>query len=393
MTFSSVVRFLSRSALTEEFNQKLQTQGELRLSGAPRLPKGLLISGLAQLRQQNLLVVCATLEEAGRWAAQLEAMGWGQVLFYPTSEASPYEAFDPESEMVWGQMQTLAAIPQNGSTKNTNIAIVATERALQPHLPPKAVFQDYCLAFVPGQELDGKAIAAQLNRLGYERVSMVEMEGQWTRRGDIVDIFPVSGELPVRLDFFGDELESIREFDPSSQRSLDTVEQLFLTPTGWTPLIGQSIADPAALQLTAEEQEQWSEGFYPEGIQRFLGVAFEQEVSSLLDYLPGNTLVAIDEVEQCIAHGDRSYETIETQWQLINGEQQLPKIHRTVQDNFDLVTQAFAKVTLTELDDVSEASINLSSRPVPITPHQFGGDWARPVTVAVPRGAIASVIR
>ncbi|MBV5261787.1 transcription-repair coupling factor [Synechococcus moorigangaii CMS01] len=372
MTFSSVVRFLSRSVLTEEFSQKLQTQGELHLSGVPRLPKGLLASSLAQVRGQALLVVCATLEEAGRWAAQLEAMGWGQVLFYPTSEASPYEAFDPESEMVWGQMQALGAIANGHPEAGKNVAIVATERALQPHLPPKTVFQDYCLAIRPGQELDSQAIATQLTRLGYERVSLVEMEGQWTRRGDIVDIFPVSGELPVRLDFFGDQLETLREFDPSSQRSLDKLDQLLITPTAWGPLIGQAIASPEALPLIPEEKEQWTAGTHPEGMQRFLGIAFGGEVASLLDYLPENTLVAIDELSQCLAHGDRTYETSEAQWQLLNGESSLPKIHRTAQENFDLLTDCFPKLCLTELADASDNSLDLSCRPVPITPHQFG---------------------
>ena len=371
MTFDSVVRYLSRSPLTAEFNEKLKKRQQIHLSGLPRLPKGLVSSAIAQVQEKNLLVVCATLEEAGRWAAQLEAMGWGQVLFYPTSEASPYEAFDTESEMVWGQMQGLSVIGHQTADLKKKIAIVATEKALQPHLPPQSVFQEYCLTLQKGDETDSKDIASTLERLGYERTTLVEMEGQWTRRGDIVDIFPVSAELPVRLDFFGDELESIREFDPATQRSLDKLEILNLTPTKFSPLIGQAIADPTSLNLTDEELEQWGEGIYPEGMQRFLGVAFE-EVASLLDYLPEDTLVAIDELDQCVAHGDKTFETIDAQWKLINGEQTLPKIHRTTQESFDLLNDQFHRVILSELDDATDKAINLSSRPLPITPHQFG---------------------
>lgn len=112
MAFSSIVRALGRSPLTAELLSKLQRQQVCRLSGIPRLPKGLVASALAQAEQRPLLVVCATLEEAGRWAAQLEAMGWQTVHFYPTSEASPYEPFDPETEMTWGQMQVLADLIQ-----------------------------------------------------------------------------------------------------------------------------------------------------------------------------------------------------------------------------------------------------------------------------------------
>ena len=108
MSFSSIVRALARSPLTTEFISKLNRQQELRLNGISRLPKGLVASALAQAQGKDLFVVCATLEEAGRVYAQLEAMGWQTVHFYPTSEASPYEPFDPETEMSWGQMQVLA---------------------------------------------------------------------------------------------------------------------------------------------------------------------------------------------------------------------------------------------------------------------------------------------
>ena len=136
MAFSSVIRTLERSPLTKEICAKLHQQKYLYLNGAPRLPKGIVTSSLARAESKNLLVVCATLEEAGRWAAQLEAMGWQTVHFYPTSEASPYEPFDPESEMVWGQ---LAVISQNHSViseangeKKSNFAVVCTEKPYNP---------------------------------------------------------------------------------------------------------------------------------------------------------------------------------------------------------------------------------------------------------------------
>ena len=108
MAFSSIVRALARSPLTAELIIKLNKQQELRLNGISRLPKGLVASALANYEDQDLCVICATLEEAGRVFAQMEAMGWKTVHFYPTSEASPYEPFDPENELSWGQMQVLA---------------------------------------------------------------------------------------------------------------------------------------------------------------------------------------------------------------------------------------------------------------------------------------------
>ena len=394
MSFSSIVRALGRLPLTTEILSKLSIKQEYRLNGTPRLPKGLMASALAQAEGQNLLVVCANAEEAGRWAAQLEAMGWPSLHFYPTSEASPYEPFDPETEMTWGQMQVLAdlikvnqkSIKGEGvsSSPLPNIAIVATQASLQPHLPPVEAFKPYCLTLQRGMELDLETFSTKLAQLGYERVPMVETEGQWSRRGDIVDVFPVSSELPVRLEWFGDELEQIREFDPATQRSttrsvsggtaLDKLSDLVLTPTNFGPIIRTALPKQQALTVKAylspAEQDQFDTGQPPEGSRRFLGLAFEQP-ASLLDYLPKNTLLAIDEPEQCLAHSNRWVEHAEEQWLGSRGAEHpmLPPIHRSFEDS--LATAAtYKQLYLSELAEEGNG-LNLASRPVPVTPHQF----------------------
>jgi transcription-repair coupling factor (superfamily II helicase) len=377
MAFSSITRALGRLPLTSELLSKLNQQQVLTLNGIARLPKGIVASTLAQAQQRNLLVVTATLEEAGRWAAQLEAMGWQTVHFYPTSEASPYEPFDPESEMTWGQMQVLAdlikAIPEAATPKPA--AIVTTERALQPHLPPIAAFRPYCLTLTRGMELDLEALSQQLANLGYERVPLVETEGQWSRRGDIIDVFPVASELPVRLELFGDELDHLREFDPATQRSLDNTDRLILTATDFSPIIVQGLRDGSGFKselralLSAEELEQLQTGQPPEGMRRFLGLAFDHP-ASLLDYLPNDTLIAIDEVEQCRAHSNRWFEHADEQWQEISPNHSLPKIHRAFTDSLTAIEQ-FERLYLSELAEEGNG-LNLASRPVPATPHQFG---------------------
>ncbi|MEH1787101.1 MAG: transcription-repair coupling factor [Nostoc sp.] len=428
MSFSSIVRALGRSSLTTEFISKLNRQQELRLNGIPRLPKALVASALAQAQGKDLFVVCATLEEAGRVYAQLEAMGWQTVHFYPTSEASPYEPFDPETEMSWGQMQVLAdlgmgdrglgkvgsplGIRGNGdwglggeggisekvtplSLSNSQsptpnpgakrpLAIVATQGALQPHLPPPEAFGQFCLTLKKGMELDLNAFSEKITILGYERVPLVEMEGQWSRRGDIVDVFPVSSELPVRLEWFGDEIEQMREFDPATQRSaLDKVDQIILTPTSFTPVVMAALNKSAQFRVLSAELNSDSELLTPnssliEGSRRFLGLAFEQP-ASLLNYLAENTLIAIDEPEQCHAHSDRWVENAQEQWSIGHGglgighgEESpltLPKIHRSFGECLADVAK-FKTLYLSELSE-ENSGINLASRPVPATPHQF----------------------
>lgn len=87
MTFSALIRTLARSPLSQDLLTKLEKQSGLRLIGAGRLAQGLVTSALVQAQSRSLLVICATLEEAGRWAAQLEGMGWPTLHFYPTSES------------------------------------------------------------------------------------------------------------------------------------------------------------------------------------------------------------------------------------------------------------------------------------------------------------------
>ncbi|MBD2541010.1 transcription-repair coupling factor [Coleofasciculus sp. FACHB-SPT36] len=379
MAFSSIIRALGRSPLTTELLSKLDQQRYLQLNGIPRLPKGLVASALAQAQGQNLFVVCATLEEVSRCCAQLEAMGWQTVHFYPTSEASPYEPFDPESEMTWGQMQVLADLVRTEVKGNpqssTKMAVVATERALQLHLPPPEAFKPFCITLERGQSWDLDAFSKKVATLGYERVPLVEMEGQWSRRGDIIDVFPVSAELPVRLEWFGDELDQMREFDPATQRSLDKIERLVLTPTDFSPIVRAALEDTNRQNAKVAKEEREEREEEPEkSTRRLLGVAFEKP-ASLLDYLPENTLIAIDEPEQCRAHSDRWVEHAEEQWAIANRKEELPKIHRNFDESL-AAAERFKRLYLSELVESSvlnpqSSALNLASRPVPVTPHQF----------------------
>jgi transcription-repair coupling factor (superfamily II helicase) len=364
MAFSSITRALTRSPLTTELLNKLSQQSMLQLSGLARLPKGIVASTLAQAQSRPLLVITSTLEEAGRWSAQLDAMGWQTMQFYPTSEASPYEPFDAEAEMVWGQLQVLAELVERSEQKS--LAIVATERALQPHLPTVESFSPYCLLLEKGQEINLNQLSEELARLGYDRTNLVETEGQWSRRGDIIDVFPVASELPVRLELFGDELDQIREFDPGTQRSLDRITQITLTPTSFSPIIQAALGEKVLELLSPEEQEQFTEGQSIEGVRRFLGLAFDPP-ASLLDYLPDNTLVVIDEPEMTKAHSDRWFESVEEHWQAVASS--LPKIHRLFEDSLAQV-ERFDRLYLTELAEANQG-LNLSSRLVPVIPHQF----------------------
>ena len=375
MPLTALVRQLQQVPLTGEVLERSRRPDRLRLQGASRGARALLASAMARCEGAPLLVVVPTLEEAGRWAALLELMGWPTTQLYPTSEGSPYEAFDPTSEITWGQLQVLSELVDEQGDGWQGV-IVATERALQPHLPPPAVLADQCLTLRKGASIDLEELAANLARLGYERVSTIEQEGSWSRRGDIVDLFPVSAELPVRLEFFGEDLEKLREFDPATQRSLDAVDLVRITPTGYGPLVADglraNLPDQLDQLLSAEAMEQLLAGDTPEGMRRLMGLAWQQP-SSLLDYLPEHTLVVLDERRQAMAHGQQWFDHAE-QHHSDEVEGLLPPtLHRPISDTIEAL-EAFAGFDLAELAETDQHpnSFDLNSRAVPAYPNQFG---------------------
>jgi len=391
MPLSPLVRQLQQVPLTREVLARSERPERLRLGGASRAGRALITSALARVAEAPLLVVVPTLEEAGRMAALLELMGWQSCQLYPTSEGSPYEPFDPTSEITWGQLQVLAELldPEAGGKR---LAIVATERALQPHLPPPDVLAGRCLTLRRGDTLDIEELGATLARLGYERVPSIEQEGTWSRRGDIIDLFPVSAELPVRLELFGEELEKLREFDPASQRSLDAIERVRLTPTSHAPLIAEALRErmPEGLEalLSPEALDQLLEGGTPEGMRRLLVLAWE-EPASLLDYLPAGTLVALEERRHCLAHGQQWFDHAASHHQEVLESLNLeaagaaapsaspsllpPSLHRAPAEALAAL-DAFRGFDLAELheSDRHPNSFDLASRAVPAHPNAFG---------------------
>jgi transcription-repair coupling factor (superfamily II helicase) len=219
--------------------------------------------------------------------------------------------------------------------RGNGVAIVCTTLALQPHLPSPKEFAARCLTLRVGDEGDVEHLGTQLVNLGYERVPLVETEGQWSRRGDIIDIFPVAAELPVRLEWFGDELDKLREFDPSTQRSLDKIASLVLTPVNFGTIFG---ADNSSARY------------------------------SLLDYLPDNCIVAIDEFDRAQAHNDRWWEYIQEEWQTFPSD--TPVWHHQFDRSVAQIRDRFNCLRLDELV-ISGEGLNLACRSIPTIPHQF----------------------
>src|SRR5262249_10125265 len=204
---------------------KAFAEGEacLRVAGLTGTARALVVAGLVQAHPRPLLVVAATLADAHRWAQDLKFFGTPAVEF-PEREPRLWHGgrqreSDAERSVVCRRL--LAGEP---------LVVVATPAALDVALPAPAEFREATLRLTPGDRLDRELLIEALRTAGYERTETVVEVGQWSVRGGIVDIFSPAQAAPARLEFFGDEIESIRLFDPTSQRSQATLDELVVLP-------------------------------------------------------------------------------------------------------------------------------------------------------------------
>ena len=163
-----------------------------------------------------------------RMADILTAMLPGHtILTLPAWDCLPYDRVSPNNVTIAARMNTLAALT-SGAAKG---AIVLTAvNALIQKVPPRDVVETMSFSAAAGRVVDSEKLIGWASRNGYLRVPTVRESGEYAVRGGLVDLFPASAEAPLRFDFFGSQLESIRLFDPDSQRTTGTLKRVDLTP-------------------------------------------------------------------------------------------------------------------------------------------------------------------
>ena len=383
MSLESIAKYLEKHQLTNELFERANRNERLILTGSSRTAKALITTSLAKKSSKCLLVIVPTLEDATRWYPLVKDCGWTKTCLYPTSEVSPYDSIQITSEIIWGQLQVLSDIME--LKDNETIAIIATERSLQPHLPPSDYLKSVCIKLNVGQEINLNQLSIDLSECGYIKSNNIDQEGTWTRRGDIVDIYPVSNELPIRLELFGDQIDKIKEFDPISQRSLDKIDNVCITPTGFDPLIIKkllSIDDRDISSLFSEVE--YSSLLHSNKLstaKKYLGVAFENP-SSLLGYLDDNTFIVVDERLQGISHGKAWHKIVNESYEdavsdLIDCKCikniYPPNLHKDIYDLYDSI-DIHKGIDLTDLDNnlTNTNLFNISSKTHQWLPNQYG---------------------
>ncbi|MDH5546046.1 MAG: transcription-repair coupling factor [Gammaproteobacteria bacterium] len=277
-----------------------------RLYGASR---GLLIARLAEKHSSAPVVVVvedmsAALELDAELRFFLDKTAASGIMAFPDWEILPYDVFSPHQDIISQRLETLYQLP------NTHSGILIVPAAmLCQQLAPRQFVQSSILLLKQGQTLDIDQFRLDLEAAGYNYVSQVLEHGDFTVRGSLIDLYAMGSELPIRIDLFDNEVESIRTFDPETQRTVDKADNIRMLPAREFPFTEQARkrfrqnwrerfeGDPNKAQVYRDV----TNGILPGGIEYYLPLFFE-ETGTLFDYLPDDTLFLLsDSSESAIA--------------------------------------------------------------------------------------------
>jgi len=209
-------------------------------------------------------------------------------------ETLPYDSFSPHQDIISARLSSLYHLPSM-----TRGVIILPVNTLMQLVCPHDFLHGHALVMKKGQRLSRDLLRSQLEQAGYRSVDQVMQHGEFATRGALLDLYPMGSDEPYRIDFFDDEIDSLRLFDVDSQRTLSEVEAINLLPAHEFP------TNQAAIELF---RSQWREQFevrrdaehiyqqvsknsWPAGIEYWQPLFFAQPLTSLFSYLPANTLV------------------------------------------------------------------------------------------------------
>jgi len=268
-----------------ELSQFQQLLNELRANGKQLpglgLPRAARLPVLAALHQDLSIPILLITDRSDHALALFDELGfWVKSPRYHFAEPNPlfYE------QAAWGvttrreRLQTLTALASYhlpfAQKPEVPPIFVTSARSLMTRTLPRRDFLKACKKLTAGQSAQPDALLRSWVETGYQRVNTVLEPGQFSRRGGILDIWTSAEKLPVRLDFFGDEIETIRRFDPATQRTVEKLESILITPA----------------------REYIASGAQGAELSEFHIPLLHQQPASLLDYLPQKALILVDDL-------------------------------------------------------------------------------------------------
>ena len=284
--------------------QKLKTGAPLTLAQVADGAEGLVLADLARAIAAgrdapaiSLCIVCRDGQRVAQLARALAFFGPDLALMeFPAWDCLPYDRVSPNAAVVAQRMTTLSRLARVKGRDRPSVLLTSVNAALQ-RVPAREFLSSHALSLAPGNVIGMQGIVEWLELNGFVRASTVREPGDYAVRGGILDLFPPGMDMPVRLDFFGDALETMRSFDPQTQRSEGDLRALDLVPVAEFQLITETIrrfrtgyvAEFGAASPDDLLYEAVTEGRRYPGMENWLPL-FHNTLETLFDYLPGTPL-------------------------------------------------------------------------------------------------------
>ena len=286
--------------------EKLAVPGRIRISGAPggmdaRVAAELANSGRDVLFIARDDVAGAHLDDALQFfAPEVERID------FPGWDCLPYDRVSPNAAIVSQRIDALTRLLSKSSDQGR--VVVASVSAFLQRVPPRDAFKGSTFLIRSGDTVSPDNLDRYLVEHGYHHAQTVMEPGEFAKRGGLVDIFPTGADEPVRLDFFGDEVESLRRFDPASQRTTGDVKELALRPvsevplnedaisrfrTGYRALFGAVTKDDVLYEAVSEARRHI-------GMEHWLPLFYDGRLETVLDYMPGAVVLLDHQVPESI---------------------------------------------------------------------------------------------
>ena len=302
----------------------------MQVEGLSVAAKSVFLSALQDRTNRPVLVVTYNFEEAERLFEDIGALGAGNsgLVLVPPADSMIYQEAESDIDIIGRRLTALSRLQDRSAC----IVIAPIQAVLQRAIPPE-ILAKHRVHIEKSQELDMDECTYRLVELGYERAAMVERPGEFSSRGGIIDIFPSTEEYPVRIDMFGDDVDSICNFDVDTQRSAGERKSIDILPAREI-LLDTDRAEKAAstlaelLEVEAAKLEKENRAAseklrnrieedivrirnkaYFDGIEYYFPIVYP-ETASLLDYLPPEAIVVVDEPHQIESHWTNLHEEL-----------------------------------------------------------------------------------
>src|SRR5579863_4527427 len=308
------------SAFTRAASHLREGTGRIRVSGLTPTAKALLLVLLQRRAERQLILVVNDNRAVEDFVPVLRgfceltgACDPEAVVSLPARDVLPFQNLSPHPELQEERATALWKI-----ATGTASIVVTPVAATAIRLRAAEFYTDLARTIRRGESLDTDALLAHLNTVGYNTADVVEMPGQYALRGGILDVYSPEAERPVRIEFFGDEVDSIRRFDPASPRSSNPLDEALLLPLTETPvsdhLLGAIHTRLSGKRITGTTEEIVEAAIRSGGVTVFPGWEFYAPVAgadhTIFDLLP-RAAVLLDEPDLLRAEFDRFWTRVE----------------------------------------------------------------------------------